>query len=554
MLNPNKITSKVTSVNNKTGAVSLSASDVGARPSTWTPSASEVGARPSTWTPTASEVGAVAKIGDTMTGDLTFSGATRSIGFNGGDGRYTPISFYKGDVNGVGITIGGGGRTIIGGGESATNLRGALGGSDASEEMHIASDGNIYLHTNGQTIAQRKTITINTNANISAPGGFTGNLSGTATNATNSTNAINATNLAAGGTILASNAKLKFFPGWSYTDLGIPASDCTNYILALVKKICATYPGIENGYFIGPYWPDSRGTCYIHIYNTSDLQNSVPRYADGICQRLQATICGFSISNYSLSVNDYPGINGALPIANGGTGTNTAEQALSNLNGYPKTGGTITGSITTTITSDENNIKVTHTNGTLGIFGNTLSGNRGMWDSDPTRSQKYVIQYSNSTKNYTFHGNADTATSAETANSAPASGITGQLSVLHGGTGTSSATGALTNLGIQTITYNVTCTTSNKRLTNTKGIKLSTLNILTFEVAHDGATAQYETVTISNTSPAVRNLYPNVQIQNMSNSVDIYYVVSSYSPSMSLQIWTASGNVLPAHYNILILA
>jgi hypothetical protein len=36
----------VTSVNGKTGAVSLSASDVGARPSTWTPSAADVGAVP----------------------------------------------------------------------------------------------------------------------------------------------------------------------------------------------------------------------------------------------------------------------------------------------------------------------------------------------------------------------------------------------------------------------------------------------------------------------------------------------------------------------------
>lgn len=33
----------VTSVNNKTGAVSLSASDVGARPSSWTPTAADVG-------------------------------------------------------------------------------------------------------------------------------------------------------------------------------------------------------------------------------------------------------------------------------------------------------------------------------------------------------------------------------------------------------------------------------------------------------------------------------------------------------------------------------
>lgn len=34
------------------------ASEIGARPSTWTPTAEEVGARPDTWTPTAEEVGA----------------------------------------------------------------------------------------------------------------------------------------------------------------------------------------------------------------------------------------------------------------------------------------------------------------------------------------------------------------------------------------------------------------------------------------------------------------------------------------------------------------
>ena len=39
--------------------ITLSASDVGARASTWMPTAADVGARPSTWTPTASDVGAV---------------------------------------------------------------------------------------------------------------------------------------------------------------------------------------------------------------------------------------------------------------------------------------------------------------------------------------------------------------------------------------------------------------------------------------------------------------------------------------------------------------
>lgn len=48
----------VQKVNDKTGNVTLDASDVGARPDTWMPNASEVGARPATWTPTASDVGA----------------------------------------------------------------------------------------------------------------------------------------------------------------------------------------------------------------------------------------------------------------------------------------------------------------------------------------------------------------------------------------------------------------------------------------------------------------------------------------------------------------
>lgn len=46
----------VFSVNGKTGEVVLSATDVDARPDTWTPTAIEVGARADTWTPTAAEV------------------------------------------------------------------------------------------------------------------------------------------------------------------------------------------------------------------------------------------------------------------------------------------------------------------------------------------------------------------------------------------------------------------------------------------------------------------------------------------------------------------
>ena len=44
---------------NKENPHRVTASQVGARPNTWTPTAEEVGARPNTWMPTASEVGAV---------------------------------------------------------------------------------------------------------------------------------------------------------------------------------------------------------------------------------------------------------------------------------------------------------------------------------------------------------------------------------------------------------------------------------------------------------------------------------------------------------------
>lgn len=48
----------VDSVNGKSGAVSLTAEDVGARPSDWMPTATDVGARSSDWMPNANDVGA----------------------------------------------------------------------------------------------------------------------------------------------------------------------------------------------------------------------------------------------------------------------------------------------------------------------------------------------------------------------------------------------------------------------------------------------------------------------------------------------------------------
>ena len=78
----------------------------------------------------------------------------------------TSIRFYDGDVNGQGVQIGGGGLTVVGGGESAQTVfdnLSTLGLTASSEAAVIASDGPIYFYTNVDTgIANRKAVSINT--------------------------------------------------------------------------------------------------------------------------------------------------------------------------------------------------------------------------------------------------------------------------------------------------------------------------------------------------------------------------------------------------------
>lgn len=61
------------------------------------------------------------------------------------------------------LAIGAGGDTIIGGGESATNLYNALGAT-TSENMYVCADSNIYLYAACNTIANRKGAALNSTA------------------------------------------------------------------------------------------------------------------------------------------------------------------------------------------------------------------------------------------------------------------------------------------------------------------------------------------------------------------------------------------------------
>lgn len=74
---------------------------------------------------------------------------TGNIAFNSGSRNKDIIRFISGDQNGSGISIGDGGTTIIGSGESATLLQPAAG-SGADEKMIIAGDTTIDFYVNCQ--------------------------------------------------------------------------------------------------------------------------------------------------------------------------------------------------------------------------------------------------------------------------------------------------------------------------------------------------------------------------------------------------------------------
>ena len=62
---------------------------------------------------------------------------------------------------------------------------------------------------------------------------------------------------------------------------------------------------------------------------------------------IRVNLASTSSTNFDGSANITPGVTGTLPIANGGTGATSASAALSNLGGFPKTGGTINGELHT---------------------------------------------------------------------------------------------------------------------------------------------------------------------------------------------------------------
>ena len=113
----------------------------------------------------------VSKSGDTMTGDLAFSG-TAAISYAGTHNTIQAIKFIDNtaDANGNGIAIGSGGQTIIGGGESSNVMKNEAG-TGGSETMWVGNDGNVNILTNLQNgWANRKDFSFSSGGTFTAPG------------------------------------------------------------------------------------------------------------------------------------------------------------------------------------------------------------------------------------------------------------------------------------------------------------------------------------------------------------------------------------------------
>lgn len=93
---------------------------------------------------------------------LPLSGGTvtNNINYNMFNSTQTPLKVFGGDANGQGISVGAGGATIVGAGESARAMEGVV--NPVVEDLTLCADNAIELITNCDTIANRRRAIIDT--------------------------------------------------------------------------------------------------------------------------------------------------------------------------------------------------------------------------------------------------------------------------------------------------------------------------------------------------------------------------------------------------------
>lgn len=113
--------------------------------------------------------------GGTMSGGITFNKVNNAIAYTGTKATYGMIKFIDntGDEYGNGISIGGGGLTIIGGGESADAI--ADGKSGGSEMLYLSNDQNVQIITGVQNgLSSAKTFDFKTDGTATFDGKWVG--------------------------------------------------------------------------------------------------------------------------------------------------------------------------------------------------------------------------------------------------------------------------------------------------------------------------------------------------------------------------------------------
>lgn len=222
----------------------------------------------------------VAKAGDTMTGSLTFDKVTNAIQYQGTKATYAMIKFKDNtaDTYGNGIGIGGGGLTVIGGGESTDAVLGSIS-TGGSEQLVLCNDGAIDIWTNCQNGASSATKrTIDTSGNFS---GNAANVTGTVA-------------IAHGGTGLTSSPSML---------TNLDSTTAANVLQASPR------PGITGTLAIG--------------HGGTGLTASPS----------MLTNLGSTTAANVLQASPRPGITGTLAVGHGGTGhTGVGTKTLSNTN------------------------------------------------------------------------------------------------------------------------------------------------------------------------------------------------------------------------------
>ncbi len=247
--------------------------------------------------------------GGTMTGELKFSKDNKTaIGYQGTQAYYTMIRFVDNasDNYGNGISVGGGGLTIIGGGESAENAQGAFS-TGGDERLILCNDGGIDFWTNcqsGHASATKRTIDTSGNFN-----GNAANVTGTVAIGNGGTGATTAANACANlGAVKKSGDTMS----GTLNIMGGMAMRATNanraatgtggiYQFKATSSMTSNKPSMGDGHILGFEW-DNTGGWDSQLYLSNATGQMMTRtMSNGTWQAWQAVCYQGGISTTDLT-------------------------------------------------------------------------------------------------------------------------------------------------------------------------------------------------------------------------------------------------------------